>query len=142
MASLFGVPLIGSVPVAEMVFVYIARSMADRLVDDAMLWAVASRQFLLGGVTGIFLGAAGADIYFRRVARDRPLPPVHPIAFIAGFAGITLVPEDVRPHVGRAARQDSLLGHDHRVQRDSSRSSSRARPGIIAASTTTRSSWT
>ena len=57
-------------------------------------------EFLIGGVTGIFLGASGADIYFH----DTYFVLAHfhytffPIAIIAVFAGHhLLVPEDVRP---------------------------------------------
>ena len=68
MASLFTVTtLLISVPVAEMMFVYIATLYGGgsiTLTATPMLWALAFiAEFLIGGVTGIFLGAAG-DIYF------------------------------------------------------------------------------
>jgi cytochrome c oxidase subunit 1 len=94
MASLFTVTtLIISVPIAEMVFVYIATLFGGSItLTTPMLWAVAFlAEFLIGGVTGIFLGAAGADIYFH----DTYFVTAHfhytffPIAFIAGFAGLT-----------------------------------------------------
>jgi cytochrome c oxidase subunit 1 len=94
MASLFSVTtLIISVPIAEMVFVYIATLYGGSIrLTTPMLWALAFvAEFLIGGVTGIFLGAAGADIYFH----DTYFVTAHfhytffPIAFIAGFAGIT-----------------------------------------------------
>jgi cytochrome c oxidase subunit 1 len=94
MASLFSVTtLIISVPIAEMVFVYIATLFGGSItLTTPMLWALAFlAEFLIGGVTGIFLGAAGADIYFH----DTYFVTAHfhytffPIAFIAGFAGIT-----------------------------------------------------
>ncbi len=94
MANLFSVTtLIISVPIAEMVFVYIATLYGGSIVlTTPMLWALAFvAEFLIGGVTGIFLGAAGADIYFH----DTYFVTAHfhytffPIAFIAAFAGIT-----------------------------------------------------
>jgi len=94
MASLFSVTtLIISVPIAEMVFVYIATLYGGSIrLTTPMLWALAFvAEFLIGGVTGIFLGAAGSDIFFH----DTYFVVAHfhytffPIAFIAGFAGIT-----------------------------------------------------
>jgi cytochrome c oxidase subunit 1 len=94
MASLFTITtLIISVPVAEMLFVYIATLYGGSIrLTTPMLWALAFiAEFLLGGVTGIFLGAAGSDIYFH----DTYFVVAHfhytffPIAFIATFAAIT-----------------------------------------------------
>ena len=94
MASLFSVTtLIISVPIAELVFVYIATLYGGSIhLKTPMLWALAFvAEFIIGGVTGIFLGAAGADIYFH----DTYFVVAHfhytffPIAFIAGFAAIT-----------------------------------------------------
>jgi len=94
MASLFSVTtLIISVPIAEMIFVYIATLYGGSIsLTTPMLWALGFvAEFLIGGVTGIFLGAAGADIYFH----DTYFVTAHfhytffPIAFIAAFSGIT-----------------------------------------------------
>jgi cytochrome c oxidase subunit 1 len=93
MASLFTVTtLIISVPIAEMMFVYIATLYGGSIsFTTPMLWALSFvAEFLIGGVTGIFLGAAGADIYFH----DTYFVLAHfhytffPIAFIGTFAGI------------------------------------------------------
>ena len=94
MANIFSVTtLLISIPVAEMVFVYIATLYGGSIrLTTPMLWALAFiAEFLLGGVTGIFLGASGADIYFH----DTYFVVAHfhytffPIAFIAVFAAMT-----------------------------------------------------
>jgi cytochrome c oxidase subunit 1 len=82
-----------SVPVAELCFVIIATLYGGSItLSTPMLWALAfMAEFLLGGVTGIFLGASGADIYFH----DTYFVLAHfhytffPIAIIGSFAGIT-----------------------------------------------------
>jgi cytochrome c oxidase subunit 1 len=82
-----------SVPIAEMCFVYIATLYGGSIrLTTPMLWALAFLgEFLIGGVTGIFLGASGADIYFH----DTYFVLAHfhytffPIAIIGTFAGLT-----------------------------------------------------
>ncbi len=94
MANIFAVTtLIISVPIAEMMFVYIATLYGGSIrLTVPMLWALAFiSEFLIGGVTGIFLGASAADIYFH----DTYFVLAHfhytfvPIAVIAVFAGVT-----------------------------------------------------
>ncbi|MBN1204761.1 MAG: cbb3-type cytochrome c oxidase subunit I [Myxococcaceae bacterium] len=94
MANVFSVTtLLISVPIAEMLFVFIATLYGGSIrLATPMLWALAFLvEFLLGGVTGIFLGASAADIYFH----DTYFVVAHfhytffPIAFIAVFAGLT-----------------------------------------------------
>ena len=93
MANVFAVTtLLISVPIAEMMFVYIATLYGASIrLTTAMLFALAFLfTFLIGGVTGIFLGASGADVYFH----DTYFVIAHfhytfvPIAIIAVFAGL------------------------------------------------------
>jgi cytochrome c oxidase subunit 1 len=93
MANVFTVTtVIISIPIAEMCFVYIATLYGGSIrLTTAMLFALAFlAAFLIGGVTGIFLGASGADIFFH----DTYFVVAHfhytffPIAIIAVFAGL------------------------------------------------------
>jgi cytochrome c oxidase subunit I len=82
-----------SIPIAEMMFVYVATLYGGSIrLATPMLWALAFiAEFIIGGVTGIFLGSSGADIYFH----DTYFVLAHfhytfvPIAVIAVFAGVT-----------------------------------------------------
>jgi len=94
MANIFTITtLLISVPIAEMLFVYIATLYGGSItLSVPMLWALSFiGTFLVGGVTGIFLGASGSDIYLH----DTYFVLAHfhytffPIAIIGGFAGIT-----------------------------------------------------
>ncbi len=94
MANVFTVTtLLISIPIAEMMFVYIATLYGGSIsLTTPMLWALAFiAEFLIGGVTGIFLGASGADIYFH----DTYFVLAHfhytfyPIAIVGTFAGFT-----------------------------------------------------
>jgi len=94
MANIFTVTtLLISIPIAEMCFVYIATLYGGSIrLTTPMLWALAFiAEFLIGGVTGIFLGASGSDIYFH----DTYFVLAHfhytffPIAIIGTFAGFT-----------------------------------------------------
>jgi cytochrome c oxidase subunit 1 len=94
MANVFTVTtLLISVPIAEMVFVYIATLYKGSITfSTPMLWALAFLgEFIIGGVTGIFLGASGADIYMH----DTYFVLAHfhytffPIAIIGTYAGVT-----------------------------------------------------
>ncbi len=94
MAHLFTITtLIISVPIAEMTFAFIATLYGGSIeLRTPMLWALAFiAEFLVGGVTGIFLGANATDIYLH----DSYFVVAHfhytffPIAIIAGFAALT-----------------------------------------------------
>src|SRR5262245_58597432 len=94
MANIFTITtLLISVPIAEMVFVYIATLYGGSItLSTPMLWALGFiGSFLIGGVTGIFLGASGADIYLH----DTYFVLAHfhytffPIAIIGTYAGLT-----------------------------------------------------
>jgi cytochrome c oxidase subunit 1 len=149
MANVFTITtLLISIPIAEMMFLYIATLYGGSIrFTVPMLWALGFIfEFLIGGVTGIFLGASGADIYFH----DTYFVIAHfhytffPIAFIGSFAGLhVLVPQDVRPDDERDARARCTSGApSSRSTSSSCRCSSRAPPATTAASTTTATSPT
>ncbi|MBW1760709.1 MAG: cbb3-type cytochrome c oxidase subunit I [Deltaproteobacteria bacterium] len=94
MANVFTITtLIISIPIAEMIFLYIATLYGGSIrLTTPMLWALAFiAEFMIGGITGIFLGASGSDIYFH----DTYFVLAHfhytffPIAIIGFLAGIT-----------------------------------------------------
>ena len=94
MAHLFTVTtLIISIPIAEMVFVYIATLYGGSIeLKTPMLWALSFlAMFIVGGVTGIPLGSSGTDINLH----DTYFVVAHfhytfvPISILAVFAGIT-----------------------------------------------------
>jgi len=94
MANVFTVTtLLISVPIAEMLFVYIATLYGGSItLSTPMLWALAFIfEFLIGGITGIFLGASGNDIFMH----DTYFVLAHfhytfyPIAIIGTYAGFT-----------------------------------------------------
>ena len=67
MANVFTVTtVVISIPIGEMLFLYIATLYGGSIrLATPMLWALSFiAEFLIGGVTGIYLGSSGADIYF------------------------------------------------------------------------------
>ena len=94
MANVFTVTtVLISIPIAEMCFVYIATLYGGSIrFTTPMLWALAfMAEFLIGGVTGIYLGSSGLDIFFH----DTYFVVAHfhytffPIAIIAVMSGVT-----------------------------------------------------
>jgi len=94
MANVFTVTtVLISIPIAEMCFAYIATLYGGSIrFSTPMLWALAFlAEFLIGGVTGIYLGASGLDIFFH----DTYFVVAHfhytffPIAIIAVMSGLT-----------------------------------------------------
>ena len=94
MANIFTVTtVLISIPIAEMCFVYIATLYGGSITfSTPMLWALAFlAEFLIGGVTGIYLGSSGTDVFFH----DTYFVIAHfhytffPIAIIATMSGIT-----------------------------------------------------
>jgi len=94
MANVFTITtVLISIPIAEMLFLFIATLYGGSIrFSVPMLWALSFIvTFLIGGVTGIYLGASGMDIYFH----DTYFVIAHfhytffPIAFIGAFAALT-----------------------------------------------------
>jgi cytochrome c oxidase subunit 1 len=94
MAHVFTVTtLLISIPLAEVTFAYIATLYGASIeFRTPMLWALSFvAEFMIGGVTGIFLGASATDIYLH----DSYFVVAHfhytffPIAVIGFFTGFT-----------------------------------------------------
>ncbi|MBF0353141.1 MAG: cbb3-type cytochrome c oxidase subunit I [SAR324 cluster bacterium] len=94
MASIFSfTTILISIPIAVIFFAYIATLYGGSIEFKVpMLWALGMiAEFLLGGVTGIYLGASALDVYFH----DNTFVVAHfhytliPVVFFGGFAGIT-----------------------------------------------------
>ncbi|MBF0286218.1 MAG: cbb3-type cytochrome c oxidase subunit I [SAR324 cluster bacterium] len=93
MASVFSfTTILISIPIAVTFFAYIATLYGGSIEFKLpMLWAIGMiAEFLVGGVTGIYLGASGLDIYFH----ENTFVVAHfhytmfPIVILGGFAGM------------------------------------------------------
>lgn len=93
MANIFTITtLLISVPIAEIIFLMIATLYGGSIeLKTPMLFALAfTAEFIIGGLTGIYLGATGIDIFFH----DTYFVVAHfhytfvPIAIIGLFTGI------------------------------------------------------
>jgi len=94
MANVFTITtVLISIPIAEMCFLYIATLYGGSIrFTTPMLWGLSFiAEFLIGGVTGIYLGSSGADIFFH----DTYFVVAHfhytffPIAIIGFYSAIT-----------------------------------------------------
>ncbi|MBF0279857.1 MAG: cbb3-type cytochrome c oxidase subunit I [SAR324 cluster bacterium] len=94
MGNIFAVTtLLISIPIAEIMFCYVATLYGGSIrLTTPMLWGLSFIvEFLLGGVTGIYLGASAMDVYFH----DTYFVLAHfhytffPIAIIGVFTAVT-----------------------------------------------------
>ncbi|HLG04652.1 MAG TPA: cbb3-type cytochrome c oxidase subunit I [Gemmatimonadales bacterium] len=94
MANIFTITtLLISIPIGELFFVVFATMYGGSLrFTTPMLWALAFiAEFIIGGMTGIYLGSSGADVYLH----DTYFVLAHfhytffPITIIGGFAAFT-----------------------------------------------------
>lgn len=93
MANIFSITtILISIPLAIMYLAYIWTLYGGQIrYELPMMWAMAFMvEFLVGGLTGLFLGSSALDIYFH----DNTFVVAHfhytlmPIVFFGGFAGI------------------------------------------------------
>ena len=112
-----------AVPTGIKVFSWLATIWEGKLnFATPMLWAVGFvSMFVIGGLSGIYLGAVPIDIHIERhVLRGRahPLRPLWRLALHDLRGHLLLVPEDDGPTVQRETREAAFLAHVHRLQPD------------------------